>query len=180
MFYVTNERKWVQITLSEKDYIEGLSIAEDNVLKMIETLDKGKGCFATNTYLASIFKVHPITVSRLIKSLKDKGYINIFYERKNQTKVKRTIRVVSPTQYSEKSQVIGVINYINGMYKEEADYEPIKSTIEIKKAIQQKIKEYHSQKELIQYLKMNRDKFLSTHGVSLWLQGQLTKEQLNI
>ena len=66
------------------------------------------------------------------------------------------------------------------MYKEEADYEPIKSTIEIKKAIQQKIKEYHSQKELIQYLKMNRDKFLSTHGVSLWLQGQLTKEQLNI
>ena len=59
------------------------------------------------------------------------------------------------------------------MFKEEHDFEPIKPTTEIKKAIQQKIKEYHSQKELIQYLKMHHDNFLSTHGVSLWLKGQL-------
>lgn len=100
-------------------------------------------------------------------------------ERKNNNKTKRILKVKRASHYTEQSEINGVINYINGMFKEEHDFEPIKPTTEIKKAIQQKIKEYHSQKELIQYLKMHRDNFLSTHGVSLWLKDKFPKDQLN-
>ena len=43
----------------------------------------------------------------------------------------------------------------------------------IKKAIQNKIIEFKTQKALIQYLKKHREDLLSTHGASLWLQGKM-------
>lgn len=180
MFYVTDERKWVQFTVDKNTFKKGLTPTEAIILKAIETLDRGQGCFATNAYFAEYFNLHPVTVSKNINSLKDKGFSTVVLKRQNTNKTKRIIKTIKMSHYTEQSQVIGVINYINGMFKEEHDFEPIKPTTEIKKAIQQKIKEYHSQKELIQYLKIHRDNFLSTHGVSLWLTGQLTKEQLNM
>lgn len=170
---MTEERKWIQFTVDKNTFKEDLTLIESVLLKAIETLDKGQGCFATNDYFAQYFKVSAYTISRNITKLKDKGYISVTLKRKNNNKTKRIIKVVKVTPYTEQSQIVGVVNYINGMFKEEHDFEPIKPTTEIKKAIQQKIKEYHSQKELIQYLKMHRDNFLSTHGVSLWLKGQL-------
>jgi len=173
VLYVTDERKWVQFRLSKNDFKKDLTVIEVNILKAIETLDKGTGCFATNAYFAEYFNLHPVTVSKNINSLKDKGYINIYFERKNREKVKRTIRIAQHPQFSEKSQVLGVINYINGLYREDYDFEPIKPTLEIKAAIQKKIKEFQTQRALIEYLKMHRDNFLSTHGVSLWLRDKL-------
>lgn len=179
MFYVTDERKWVQFTVDKNTFKKGLTPTEAILLKAIETLDRGSGCFATNEYLANFFGINASTISRNIIKLKNKGYIAVQLERKNNNKTKRILKVKRASHYTEQSEINGVINYINGMFKEEHDFEPIKPTTEIKKSIQQKIKEYHSQKELIQYLKMHRDNFLSTHGVSLWLKDEFPKDQLN-
>lgn len=176
---MTDERKWVQYQLTKSIFKKGLTPIESLILRSIEALDNGKGCFATNEYFASFFEINVYTVSRNITKLKDKGYITVRLERKNNNKTKRILKVKRASHYTEQSEINGVINYINGMFKEEHDFEPIKPTTEIKKAIQQKIKEYHSQKELIQYLKMHRDIFLSTHGVSLWLKDKFPKDQLN-
>ena len=105
--------------------------------------------------------------------MKNKGYIQIYFERQNRGNVKRTIKPISKVSYSEKSQILGVIKYINGLYNKEYDYTPLKATPEIRKAVQNKLNEFKSQKQLIQYLKKHREDLLSTHGASLWLQGKM-------
>ena len=69
---------------------------------------------------------------------------------------------------------MGIIKYINGLYKKEYDYTPLRATPEIKKAVQNKLEEFKSQKLLIQYLKKHREDLASTSGASLWLQGKLS------
>lgn len=78
-----------------------------------------------------------------------------------------------------KSQVLGVIKYINGLYSKEHDYTPLPATPKIKKAIQNKIIEFKTQKALIQYLKKHRDDLASIHGASLWLQGKLNDKHFS-
>lgn len=173
VLYVTNKRKWVQFKITKDDFKDDLTVIEVNILKAIQALDKGQGCFATNSYFAEYFNLHPVTVSKNINNLKNKGYIQIYFERQNRDKVKRTIKPISKVSYSEKSQILGVIKYINGLYNREYDYTPLKATPEIRKAVQNKLNEFKSQKQLIQYLKKHREDLLSTHGASLWLQGKM-------
>ena len=179
VLYVTNKRKWVQFKITKDDFKKDLLPSEALILKAIQALDKGQGCFATNNYFADYFNLSPITVSRMIKKLEEKGYISIYLERKNRNEKKRTIRPISTVHYSEKSQVLGVIKYINGLYSKEHDYTPLPATPKIKKAIQNKIIEFKTQKALIQYLKKHRDDLASIHGASLWLQGKLNDKHFS-
>lgn len=171
---MTNKRNWVQFRITKNDFKKGLLPNEVLILKAIQALDKGQGCFATNSYFSEYFNIAPVTVSRAITKLQKAGYINVYFERKNRNTVKRTIKPISVFNYSEKSQVLGIIKYINGLYKKEYDYTPLRATPEIKKAVQNKLEEFKSQKLLIQYLKKHREDLASTSGASLWLQGKLS------
>ena len=165
---MTNKRKWVQFKITKDDFKKDLLPSEALILKAIQALDKGQGCFATNNYFADYFNLSPITVSRMIKKLEEKGYISIYLERKNRNEKKRTIRPIST-----------VHKYINGLYSKEHDYTPLPATPKIKKAIQNKIIEFKTQKALIQYLKKHRDDLASIHGASLWLQGKLNDKHFS-
>lgn len=53
---------------------------ELGLLLIISSLCAEKGyCYASNEYLANMFNVPEVTISRKIKKLKEKGYINIEY-----------------------------------------------------------------------------------------------------
>lgn len=64
------------------------------LLLIISSLCAEKGyCFASNEYLADIFKTTEETISRKLKKLENKGYINIQYERYGFKVEKRFIRI---------------------------------------------------------------------------------------
>lgn len=176
---MTNKRNWVQFKITKDDFKKDLLPSETLILKAIQALDKGQGCFATNSYFSEYFNIAPVTVSRAITKLQKNGYINVYFERKNRNTVKRTIKPITTVHYSEKSQVLGVIKYINGLYSKEHDYTPLSATPKIKKAIKNKIIEFKTQKALIQYLKKHRDDLASIHGASLWLQGKLNDKHFS-
>ena len=57
-----------------------LSDKEKIILSMILYLSEEKGsCFASNKYIANIVNVTPERVSKIIRSLKDKGYVNLSF-----------------------------------------------------------------------------------------------------
>jgi DNA-binding transcriptional regulator YhcF (GntR family) len=61
---------------------------------IISSLCAEKGyCFASNTYLAKLFDTNETTISRKLKILQDKGYIEIDYERRGTEVINRHIRL---------------------------------------------------------------------------------------
>lgn len=67
---------------------------ELNLLLIISSLCAEKGyCFASNTYLAKLFDTNETTISRKLKILQDKGYIEIDYERRGTEVINRHIRL---------------------------------------------------------------------------------------
>ena len=66
------------------------------MLVEVDSLDNDHGCFAGNSYFAEFLGLSERQVQRLIKSLKDKGYIAISYKYKPQSREieSRSIRVV--------------------------------------------------------------------------------------
>jgi predicted HTH transcriptional regulator len=62
---------------------------EKMLLAMIRLLDNESGCYATNSYFASILKVSRKTITRMIKKLVNKGKINFIGKVNN----KRVIRL---------------------------------------------------------------------------------------
>ena len=72
-----------------------LGWSEKLLLVEIDSLDGEQGCFASNDYLASFFNLSKGRVSKMISSLKDKGYITVEMQYKVGTKSidKRIIRV---------------------------------------------------------------------------------------
>ena len=64
-----------------------LSDKEKIILAMILYLSEEKGsCFASNKYIANIVNVTPERVSKIISSLKDKGYISVKLKYKTDSK----------------------------------------------------------------------------------------------
>ena len=56
---------------------------ELGLLLIISSLTAEKGyCYASNKYLASLFETTEETISRKIKTLQDKNYITVEYEKK--------------------------------------------------------------------------------------------------
>ena len=64
-----------------------LSDKEKIILSMILYLSEEKGsCFASNKYIANIVNVTPERVSKIIRSLKDKGYVKVKLKYKTDSK----------------------------------------------------------------------------------------------
>jgi len=73
-----------------------LGWSEKVLLVEIDSLDGENGCFASNEYLADFFKLSKDRISKMISSLRDKGYITVQLVYKEGTKQidKRIIRIV--------------------------------------------------------------------------------------
>lgn len=66
---------------------KNLSDKEKIILSMILYLSEEKGsCFASNKYIANIVNVTPERVSKIISSLKDKGYVEVKLKYKTDSK----------------------------------------------------------------------------------------------
>lgn len=74
---------------------EDLSAMEVLFMAEIESLDSDNGCFASNTHFAEFFGVSAGRVSQIINSLKDRGYLEISYNKKGKQVLNRVIRVVN-------------------------------------------------------------------------------------
>ncbi len=91
-----NESKIKGIWLSK----EVLSIAELNIKeKLILSLainlnNNGKSCFASNKFIGSLVDVSPNRVSKLVSSLKDKGYIRVKIRYKQNSKEIETREII--------------------------------------------------------------------------------------
>ena len=88
---------------------EELSDKEKIILSMILYLSEEKGsCFASNKYIANIVNVTPERVSKIISSLKDKGYISVKLKYKTDSKEieerQITPKVENINGYSQKLQ----------------------------------------------------------------------------
>ena len=69
---------------------------ELGLLLIISSLCAEKGfCYASNTYLAELFGIPEQSVSRKLKKLKDKGYIEIQYTKKGCEVISREIRLTN-------------------------------------------------------------------------------------
>jgi|GEM_PF-1302757 hypothetical protein len=165
--------KWVVVSITKNTFKKDLSLTESILLKIIEKLDKGHGCYASNAYFAEYLNISAVTVSRNISSLHKAGYISISYDRKNLAVLRRTIKLIKKTEYSLDSQINGVINYVDQMFKRESDFIPLENKENARENIAKKLKEFGSQQELINYLQKNKSEFASTDGVNLWLKGEL-------
>lgn len=67
---------------------------ELGLLLIISSLCAEKGyCFASNSYLANLFETNEPTISRKLKTLKDKNYITIEYEYRGNEVIGRKIRL---------------------------------------------------------------------------------------
>lgn len=69
---------------------------ELGLLLIISSLCAEKGyCYASNTYLAELFGIPEQSISRKLKKLKDKGYIEIQYTKKGCEVISREIRLTN-------------------------------------------------------------------------------------
>lgn len=71
-----------------------LKIMEVVFITEIESLDNGKGCYASNKYFSEFFGISKGRCSQIINNLSDKGYIKIDYDREGKQVKKRTMKVV--------------------------------------------------------------------------------------
>ena len=113
---------WIpaEILLDEK-----LTDKEKFILSMIVYLsDETGSCFASNQYIAGIVKVTPNRVSKIISSLKNKKYIQVYLKYKKESKEIEQRQIIPIVQmnnwYSQnKQEGIGENNNIdsrNGQY----------------------------------------------------------------
>lgn len=76
---------------------EELSLQEKVVLVEIDSLeDKYKGCYASNKYFATFFKLSPGRISQIITNLSKKNYIEVEYVKEGKEIVERQIRIKRP------------------------------------------------------------------------------------
>lgn len=92
---INNNRDFKGVWIPAKIWLDAnLSIQETVFLTEIDSLDNGKnGCFASNKYFSTFFGLSTSRCSRVIASLKDKGYLNINYIRNGKEIEKRILRV---------------------------------------------------------------------------------------
>ena len=95
---------------------ENLTWMEKLLLVEIDSLDKEKGCFASNKYFAEFFQLSPSRISELVSQLVCKGYVTTFllYDGKQ---VKQ--RILTPTVPIRKRE--RGIRKVEGGYSEKAE-----------------------------------------------------------
>ncbi len=122
---MNNNRRFRGVWIPAEIWLhKGLTLQEKMMLVEVDSLDNDHGCFAGNSYFAEFLGLSERQVQRLIKSLKDKGYIAISYKYKPKSKEieSRSIRVVQekyprfiPAPIAqEMAQTGGDINVVGG------------------------------------------------------------------
>lgn len=116
---------------------KNLTDKEKTIYSIILTLSKTKECIMLNSYISSMLNISKVHSSRLISSLRDKGYIKVKIEYKENSKEIQK-RILTPinkcvnTYKQIRTRPINTdvkdiiknnnINYNNWRYKSDRDY----------------------------------------------------------
>ena len=116
---------------------KNLTDQEKTIYSMILTLSKTKECIMSNSYISSMLNISKVHSSRLISYLRDKGYIKVKIEYKENSKEIQK-RILTPinkcvnTYKQIRTRPINTdvkdiiknnnINYNNWRYKSDRDY----------------------------------------------------------
>ena len=116
---------------------KNLTDKEETIYSMILTLSKTKECIMSNSYISSMLNISKVHSSRLISYLRDKGYIKVKIEYKENSKEiqKRILTSINKcvnTYKQIRTRPINTdvkdiiknnnINYNNWRYKSDRDY----------------------------------------------------------
>lgn len=116
---------------------KNLTDKEKSIYSMILALSKNQECIMSNAYISSMLNISKVHSSRLISSLRDKGYINvkIIYKENSKEILKRILTPINKcvnTCKQIKTRPINTevkdiiknnnINYNNWRYKSDRDY----------------------------------------------------------
>lgn len=108
-----------------------LTPLEKMYLVEFDSLDNGEtGCYASNKHFEIMFNQTSSNVSRMVTNLKEKGWINVIYERQGKEITKRIIKVNRPpypdryyqndsTYYQNDNR--GTIKMITGYYQNDKE-----------------------------------------------------------
>ena len=114
-----------------------LTDKEKSIYSMILSLSKNQECIISNSYISSMLNISKVHSSRLISSLRDKGYINvkIVYKENSKEILKRILTPINKcvnTYKQIRTRPINTdvkdilknnnINYNNWKYKSDRDY----------------------------------------------------------
>lgn len=91
-----NNRAFKGVWISKEIWLaKDLGWSEKLLLVEIDSLDGEQGCFASNEYLANFFGLSKDRISKMVSSLKKKGYITVqvFYKEGTRQIDKRVIRL---------------------------------------------------------------------------------------
>ena len=106
-----NNRKFKGVWIPADYWLdENLSIMEVVILTEIDSLDGQNGCFASNNHFASFIGMTPAYVSKIIKHLKEKGYISVNYRTENRVTT-RSIKIIKGINSSKE----GINNSLGGI-----------------------------------------------------------------
>ena len=116
---------------------KNLTDKEKNIYSMILTLSKKQECIMSNAYISSMLSISKVHASRLISSLRDKGYIKvkIVYKENSKEILKRILTPINKcvnTYKQIRTRPINTdvkdiiknnnIDYNNWRYKSDRDY----------------------------------------------------------
>ena len=113
-----NNRKFKGVWIPAKYWLdEDLTIMEMIILTEIDSLDGDDGCYASNKRFAEFIGMSTAYASKIIKSLKDKGYITVFYKKSNNVTI-RTIRIsrgINSSRGGSNYSKSGINNSVEGI-----------------------------------------------------------------
>ena len=162
---------------------------ELGLLLIISSLTAEKGyCYASNGYLAKLFNIDEVSISRKLSKLASKGYINIDYKRRGAEVINREIRLTKmltddlqksqPTIYKNvKDNNISsnninkkeaLINIVNSIKTHLLNKSALLEWLEFKKYNYQKIGVDKLVKMLIEYSYENQQKIVDTSIRNNW------------
>ena len=116
---------------------KNLTDKEKNIYAMVLALSKNQECIMSNTYISEMLNISKVHASRLISSLRDKGYVQvkIIYKENSKQVLKRVLEPIN--KYVNTYKQIGTrpiniyvkdilknnnINYNNWGYDSQRDY----------------------------------------------------------
>ena len=91
---------------------KNLTDKEKNIYAMILTLSKNQECIMSNTYISEMLNISKVHASRLISSLRDKGYVQvkIIYKENSRQVLKRVLEPINKYVNTYKQKGIRPIN----------------------------------------------------------------------
>lgn len=123
---------------SEISSDSNLNLSEMKILSSIKALDNQNNCYASNSYLAECTSLSVRQVSRVIKSLETKGYIEI----ENGKSFRRKIKMAKVVEQEQVNAVDPVATA--EPVKEETKVMPINKLSTFKSKVSSKIKQFNT------------------------------------